>query len=263
MAGEIIGDTRIHEGHRARMKAKLRAYGQSIFDTYELLEMLLYSVVPMKDTNPVAKQLLRAFGSLDGVFSADREALMAVPGVGERVADLLIGVGALEQALSIDEENDELTFSDFDKAGAAFVELFRDRTEPCVGVMLLDNGMRLISIEILLECDYDSADVRPRKVLDLALRKHATVVITGHCHPHGPLFPTPGDKATNNLLCEALKAVGITMLDHFVVTGERYIGTMSNIGSKLSACAGIADFIDSRERAEERRAIESEVQSRD
>ena len=41
MSVEFISDDRIHEGHRGRMRAKLRAYGQSIFDTYELLEMLL------------------------------------------------------------------------------------------------------------------------------------------------------------------------------------------------------------------------------
>ena len=259
MAGEFISDGRIHEGHRGRMKAKLRAYGQSIFDTYELLEMLLYSVVPMKDTNPIAKQLLHAFGSLDGVFSADREALLGVPGVGERVADFLMGAGALEDALSVDDESMDAVFSDFDKTGEAFVELFRDRTAPCVGVMLLDNSMRLLDLQIVYECDFDSADVRPRRFVDAALRNHAAVVITGHCHPYGPLFPTPGDKVTSNVICEAMRAIGITVLEHFVVTGERYIGTMSGIGSKLSVDAAVAEFVDSRRRAEERMGVRTEA----
>ena len=59
---KFINDDRIHEGHRGRMRAKLLAHGQNIFDTYELLEMLLYHVIPYKDTNPVAKRLLYAFG---------------------------------------------------------------------------------------------------------------------------------------------------------------------------------------------------------
>ena len=63
-----IDDSRVHDGHRGRMRSKLLAHGQRIFDTYELLEMLLYWVIPCRDTNPVAKNLLYAFGSLDGVY---------------------------------------------------------------------------------------------------------------------------------------------------------------------------------------------------
>ena len=47
---KFISDENIHDGHRCRMKAKLLSHGRSIFDTYELLEMLLYYVIPYKDT---------------------------------------------------------------------------------------------------------------------------------------------------------------------------------------------------------------------
>ena len=51
---KFIDNSKIHEGHRSRMLSKLSLYGQRIFDTYELLEMLLYRVIPYKDTNPNA-----------------------------------------------------------------------------------------------------------------------------------------------------------------------------------------------------------------
>ena len=90
-----IDDSRIHEGHRSRMRAKLLTHGQRIFDTYELLEMLLYHMIPYKDTNPLSKRLLAAFGSLEGVLSASREELAACLGIGERTADFLTAVGTL------------------------------------------------------------------------------------------------------------------------------------------------------------------------
>jgi DNA repair protein RadC len=52
------------------MRRKFFDYGDEIFDTYELLEMLLYTVIPVTDTNPLAKRLLAVFGGLDGVLSA-------------------------------------------------------------------------------------------------------------------------------------------------------------------------------------------------
>ena len=56
---KTVEDKQIHLGHRGRMYEKLATFGCEVFNTYELLEMLLYSVVPYKDTNPIAKRLLK------------------------------------------------------------------------------------------------------------------------------------------------------------------------------------------------------------
>lgn len=89
-------DKGLHDGHRGRMREKLLMHGARVFATYELLEMLLYYVIPYKDTNPVAKRLMAEFGTLDGVLCATKTALMSVSGVGERVADFLLGFGPEE-----------------------------------------------------------------------------------------------------------------------------------------------------------------------
>ena len=61
----------VHKGHRSRMKEKLLTFGERIFHTYELLEMLLYYVIPYRDTNPISKALLKRFSGIDGVLSAN------------------------------------------------------------------------------------------------------------------------------------------------------------------------------------------------
>ena len=83
----------IHKGHRQRMRAKLSAHGPRVFDSYELLEMLLYRTNPRSDTNPIAKQLLRRFGSIDGVLSTSCEELASENGVGTKTASLISLVG--------------------------------------------------------------------------------------------------------------------------------------------------------------------------
>ena len=245
MAKEFISEDKIHIGHRARMKAKLAEHGQSIFDTYELLEMLLYSVVPMKDTNPTAKQLLAAFGGLDGVFSATREELLTVPGIGERAADMLLSVGRAEMLLAEENDDDSAVFSNYDNAGRAFVEHFDGQAEPSVAMMLLDNNMGLIALETVAECDFDNGSVRPKLFIDIALKCRASVVITAHCHPHGPLCPTPGDRATSHAVSEALSAVGVVHIEHFVISGSRYVGTQSSFRGKIAGGA-IDEFFESR-----------------
>ncbi len=245
MAREFISEDKIHSGHRARMRAKLAEHGQFIFDTYELLEMLLYSVVPMKDTNPTAKQLLAALGGLDGVFSASKEELLTVPGIGERAADMLLSAGNVEALLAEENDDDSAFFSNYDKVGGAFVEYFAGRTGPAVAMMMLDNNMGLIALETVAECDFDNGSVRPRLFIDAALRCRASVIITAHCHPHGPLCPTPGDRATNLAVSEALSTVGVMHIEHFVITGSRYVGTQSSFKSRLAGGA-VDEFDESR-----------------
>ena len=79
----------VHEGHRARKKEQFRAHGLDAFADHEVLELLLYYAVPRQDTNPIAHRLMQKFGSLEAVFSADRETLEEVEGVGENASTLL------------------------------------------------------------------------------------------------------------------------------------------------------------------------------
>ena len=145
---KFIDDGRIHEGHRERMRAKLIKHGQQIFDTYELLEMLLYRVIPYKDTNPVAKNLLYAFGDLDGVFRASRDELMQVRGIGERVADYLITVGGLADLIGSEfPSNSGIVISDYESAGKLFTAYFSGVTEKRVVAIFLDSSMRLIEMK--------------------------------------------------------------------------------------------------------------------
>jgi len=101
-----------HIGHRQRMRRKLLEYSRRVFDTYELLEMLLYYSVKLRDTNPISKALLQRFSSLNGVLHAKYDELVSVSGVGEKSAKLIVGVNRLHKSLFIDNSNGANTDTD-------------------------------------------------------------------------------------------------------------------------------------------------------
>ena len=56
-----------HQGHRERKKRQFRDFGLDAFADHEALELLLYYAIPRQDTNPLAHELLRRFGSLERI----------------------------------------------------------------------------------------------------------------------------------------------------------------------------------------------------
>ncbi len=242
----LISDKHIHDGHRKRMKAKLAAHGQRIFDTYELLEMLLYYVIPYKDTNPISKRLLAAFGSLDGVLSASREQLLSVSGIGESACSLISDVNELSYILGAEILPDNVAMNSYEKIGEHLLEHFKDKTGYNVAMMMFDNNMNHIATYDVAGKDYDNSSIQPGPFVECAIKQKAAVVITAHNHPYGPAFPSQGDRATNSLLKSGFEAVGITFLNHYLISGDRYYSIADNKIPTMSQTPAIKAFLEGR-----------------
>ena len=74
-----------YHGHRDRLRARFRDKGAAALADYELLEMALFRALPRRDTKPIAKALLKRFGSLAEVLAAPPPRLKEVDGVGDAV----------------------------------------------------------------------------------------------------------------------------------------------------------------------------------
>ena len=82
-------------GHRGRMHARLLDKGSEALSELELLEKLLYAGNRRGDTKPLAKALMRRFGSLSAVLRAPAALLAQQSSMGDAsVAALKIVVAA-------------------------------------------------------------------------------------------------------------------------------------------------------------------------
>ena len=230
------------------MRDKFLDYGREIFHTHELLEMLLFHAVQYKNTNPIARNLLLRFSTLDGVFSASREELMSVEGVGPRIADMLISVGKMNM---FDEEpcdngQNPASFVDYRETGEFFVSYFDSRFTYETVVLLLNNKMEYIDCRSVYELDYDSGGIKAQPFVDAAIDSRAAVAIIAHNHPYGPSFPTVGDKATNNMVADDLLRAGVLLAEHYVVSGKKFVGFMNNISTAFSQYCDAEKFFESK-----------------
>ena len=206
------------------MKDKLLQHGPEIFDTYELLEMLLYTIIPFRDTNPTAKRLLARFGSLKGVLSAPIDELVEVDGIGERAAELLSLAGKYGLVARANADELPIAFDTFKSAGAYFVDFFTENKDSRAAMLLLDNSMRLISCREIKCESFGSAAVRPRLFLDELSRSGATNVLVACNHRYGALFITDSEIATYKSIKMSLADICVDVPACYVVSGKQFTG---------------------------------------
>lgn len=98
--------------------------------------------------------------------------------------------------------------------------LLQDQPHEVFALLLLDTRHRVIRFEPLFRGTLDSAAVYPREVAKTALHHNAAALILVHNHPSGDPTPSRADEALTQTLYQALRLIGVTLLDHIVVGRE-------------------------------------------
>ncbi len=205
------------EGHRKRIRQRFRDHGPNGFADYELLELLLFSAIPRRDTKPLAKALLNRFKSFAGVLAAPPARLKEIPGVGQAVVDLLKVTQASAQRFARGEVDAREPLSswskviDYIRTAMAFADVEEFR------ILFLDKRNGLIADEVQQTGTVDHTPVYPREVIRRAIELSATAVILVHNHPSGDPTPSRADIQMTRQLIDIAKPLGIEVHDHIIV----------------------------------------------
>ncbi|HEX9905208.1 MAG TPA: DNA repair protein RadC [Propylenella sp.] len=207
-------------GHRERLRARFRESGAAALADYELLEMALYRAIPRGDTKPLAKALLKKFGTLSEVLAAPRERLKEVEGVGDRAVDELKLIKAFAERTAGEAVRRRPVLSswpallDYCRTIMAFEEREQFR------ILFLDKKNVLIADEVQQTGTVDHTPVYPREVIRRALELSATAIILVHNHPSGDPTPSRADIQMTQTIVEVGKPLGIAVHDHLVIGRE-------------------------------------------
>jgi DNA repair protein RadC len=208
------------EGHRSRLRARFDR-GEELPD-YELLELLLTRSLARQDTKPIAKKLVKRFGSLSGALAAPAGRLMEIDGVGQRVAsDLRLVRRCAERFVRADLAARE-TLASTDAVVDYFRTTLRGAEREEFHVLFLDKKNGFLAAEKAQEGTVDHTPVYPREVLKRAIELGASAIVLVHNHPSGDPTPSRADVTMTARIVEAVAPVGITVHDHLVIGGNDY-----------------------------------------
>ncbi len=212
----------LHTEHRERMRERFRKNGISVFEDHEILEMLLFSAIPRRNTNDIAHALLNRFGSIAGVLAADKCELCEISGIGESSAEYLLYLGETFAEVTA-QIFGNLTLDTDERIG--MYAMLRMATAPAESALVLyldENGIR-ISEEWLYRGKSMMTDSLERYIPVKAKEKSAVSVVLIHNHRGEPLKPSPEDVVITENLRKNAVACKIDKVWHVIVSDDRYI----------------------------------------
>lgn len=210
----------LHNGHRSRLKSKFERVGLDGFEDHEVLEYLLTFSIPQRDVNPLAHQLIKHFGSLNGVLNAKSVELLHVPGVGPHTAALLTLMPQLaKRYLDDPAKAKRYSMARAEDRKSFFIPKFVGATEECLYAAFLNNNWDVLGCSLICKGSIDALKIEVRTLLDAAMRLRATIVVLAHNHLSHP-NPSAEDIVTTRYVADKLATCEITLADHIVVCGD-------------------------------------------
>lgn len=210
------------QGHRSRLRDRFLNGGASALNDYELLEIILFAANPRGDVKPLAKELLKTFGSFSGVFHASTHDLLKVKALGRAGVAALKAVHlACQLLLKENFKKRPLLFSgqevvDYCKITMAHLQIEQLR------LLFLDRQHQLIAEEVQQEGTIDHTPVYIREVIKRALELGASGLVVVHNHPSGDPTPSRADIKVTRDMQEAAATMGIIVHDHIIIGQNRH-----------------------------------------
>ncbi|HLZ02758.1 MAG TPA: DNA repair protein RadC [Bradyrhizobium sp.] len=210
-------ETPHYHGHRERLRERFYSAGPDALSDYELLEMALFAAIPRRDTKPLAKALLKKFGSFAEVIHAPEARLREVDGIKDASVNQLKLIAAAASRIAKGEIKRSVALSswadviDYCRSSMAFADKEQFR------LLFLDKKNRLIADEVQQTGTVDHTPVYPREVIKRALELSATALILVHNHPSGDPSPSQADIQMTKAIIDIAAPLGISVHDHIIV----------------------------------------------
>ncbi len=210
-------------GHRERLKKKFIENGIEALNEYEVIELLLFFSIPVKDTKPIAKELLKEFKNIKGIFkNLDSKKILNVKGFGKNSLTLFKLIKELHSLIEKQKIFERKVLDNLEKVIKYAKISIGNRLKEELKVICLNSKNEIIedvTVEIGTE---NEIYIYPRKIVKIALENNSTAIILLHNHPSGNINPSQSDINITKKLKLLLENIGITLHDHIIVASDNY-----------------------------------------
>ena len=204
------------------MRQRVLSQGIENMPQHEILDFLLYPFIPMKDTNPIAHELIDRFGSLQKVLDASPVTLSSVRNMTDVAALYLTSLPKLFKIYNVQKFGGDIELHSPYNSAKYFSALFAGDSKESIYIIILDSQYHLIDTVNVGEGDPNSCKLRIKDfILNTACTSNKNMIIA-HNHPSGDARPSEQDNVFTDWILSLTELVGVNFLDHLIITRKQY-----------------------------------------
>ncbi|MGN7471069.1 RadC family protein [Brevibacillus sp. SAFN-007a] len=193
----------------------------------EELKRLLSESLRERPDSYVIRELFEQFPTITELMDVSEQQLLTIKGIGPSKTRQFIAMLNLAKALTIPVHNQVSIQTPKDVFDFLEPEL-RYQTKEHFICLFLNTKNRLICKETVSIGSLNAAIVHPREVFRAAIKRCSASLICAHNHPSGDATPSTEDLILTKRLREAGEIIGIEVLDHVIIGGNRFYSLKEN-----------------------------------
>ncbi len=202
-------------------REKLLRQGPSALSVAELVAILFGTGSKKEDVLTLSARVVKEYGERSLFEYTDAERLGTEFNLPAVKALQIIACGELGRRL-FQKKNGRSPIIRTAKDVAAHTSELNNLPKEQLRGLYLDSHQRLLHDEVISIGTLNASLIHPREVFKPAIAYNAAAVIVVHNHPSGVTTPSSADREITRQLAEAGNIIGIPLLDHVIVAGEKF-----------------------------------------
>ena len=207
---------------KLRLRAKFRNTPADELDDNELLSIFLSYSIRNYDYEKAADELIAHYGSLHGVLDARVDSLQQFPFIKLNTAVAVKALTTVCKRAEMERRPKHRQIRTPQDAADYLYPCFIGCNYEKAFLLLLNDRLYPQDVVFLADGSGDDVFIDQKKVIREALMHKCTKVILAHSHPASMALPSYADKIATVTLSETLHNVGVTLLEHVIVSGMNY-----------------------------------------
>jgi DNA repair protein RadC len=208
-------------------REKLLAQGPETLSVSELLAVVLTTGTSKEDVIEMSGRIIREYGEKSILAERDANKLSKDMDIPLVKSCIIVAVGELGRRM-YDRTQSGFTIIRSAKDAYDYLQDMRNLPKEHLRGLYLNSHNRLIRDEVISIGTINSNIIHPREVFRPAIECNAAAVVLAHNHPSGESKPSTEDIEITHQLVEAGKMLGITILDHVVITRDTFTSVNAN-----------------------------------
>jgi len=205
-----------------RPRERLLSRGPHALTDAELLAILLRMGVKGKSAVELGRELLKRFGSVQGMMSAPLSAWDGIKGIGNAKLAQVLAALELGRRAALPTRREKTVIKSTQQAAEYFMVRLRGLADEHFRVVYLNRRGRVLDDTLIAKGTVDTVHPPIRSIVARALQTNASALIAAHNHPSGAAQPSDTDKLLTRDLIATCHPLGIKVLEHVIVTENEH-----------------------------------------